>query len=789
MLHLSNDSSGISKKNVSFVFNELQSNTNRKKIAITQSDGLTQCFVEIEKWDTANSQAWTWTKVPSISNTTDTILYLYYDKNQADNTNYVGDTGSTAARNVWDSGFVGVWHLGETSGGANAINDSTLNNNAGTDYGNPTLNANGLAGQAISFDGIDDFISVTNSQSLQFINSLTIEAWIKLSSFGVGSDVDPILRKGEGNPNDYQLAVNDQKLGLMIEENDGAGLNSISSLSPSTWSYVSGTWNGATRIVYLNGSQSALGAKTGSIVPDTRAIYIGGRSGTDLSTGIIDEVRASNSTRNASWIAASFESERDHILDFGTEETTQSYDYVGNISNIDSSSDKGTHSNFTEQTYGPDSTYDTLTEADTNGAIAKVGTDTSGTGNALTLSFSHTLVAGSTRLVIVCFGSEHNGITVSGVTYGGNTMTLAVSFETPASGTKFLSQIWYILEANLPANGAKTVTITATGSTTGLEVNAFCSEYTGVMQGAPEATTGVSQTSGNTIINTVSPSTDAWVISAAGAGNVGSWTHGSSQVEVLDFNDASSCFAVAELRGASSQTSLSSTYTGTVNRLVRVSASFTKALNYELDLEVQWTNVDFNEANEELCIFGGTMGSENIRVDVWTGSSWQNVIASLTNGWKNVTVSAYLVSSTFTIRFKGTNESGDPTQDSWNIDSTLLNVWTGTTYDYVLKVVNQASNAWNVSLGVYSSSNIGRVSSTTIGFHDGSLSDQIIVNNGVITQSQGALYNLYGNATIYISINNVITNQTGTSYLYVYLRILVPNTSTSNLRVVSFEIS
>lgn len=45
--------------------------------------------------------------------------------------------------------------------------------------------------------------------------------------------------------------------------------------------------------------------------------------------------------------------------------------------------------------------------------------------------------------------------------------------------------------------------------------------------------------------------------------------------------------------------------------------------NYELDLEVQWTNLDYDETNEELCIYGGALGSENIRVDIWNGDSRQ----------------------------------------------------------------------------------------------------------------------------------------------------------------------
>ena len=324
LVHLSS-SSGIYDDDVRFVFNELLNDANRKKIAITTGDGTTQCYIEIEKWDTASKQAWLWTRVPSLSNTEDTILYLYYDRNQADNTNYAGDTGSTAARNVWDSSFKGVWHLRETSGGTGAIKDSTSNDNAGTDYGSPTFNAAGSINSAISFDGVDDFINMSNTASLQFISSLTIEAWVNLNSFGAGSDVDVILRKGEGNPNDYQLAIHDQRLELMIEENDGAGLDSSTTLSATTWYYVAGTWNGSIRKVYLNGSESASGSKTGSIIPDTRAIYIGGRSGTDLSNGILDEIRASNTTRSAAWVKASYETERDNLLDFGSEELCSYY--------------------------------------------------------------------------------------------------------------------------------------------------------------------------------------------------------------------------------------------------------------------------------------------------------------------------------------------------------------------------------------------------------------------------------------------------------------------------------
>lgn len=98
------------------------------------------------------------------------------------------------------------------------------------------------------------------------------------------------------------------------------------------------------------------------------------------------------------------------------------------------------------------------------------------------------------------------------------------------------------------------------------------------------------------------------------------------------------------------------------------------AVNYELDLEVQWASADYDEANEELCMYGGTMDAENIRVDVWYNSTWQNVFTDLASGWNNVSISIYLDSPTFTIRFKDGTESDDTTQGSWDIDVVLLHV-------------------------------------------------------------------------------------------------------------------
>jgi hypothetical protein len=96
--------------------------------------------------------------------------------------------------------------------------------------------------------------------------------------------------------------------------------------------------------------------------------------------------------------------------------------------------------------------------------------------------------------------------------------------------------------------------------------------------------------------------------------------------------------------------------------------------NYALDIEEQWTNVNYAYPRQDLCIRTGTLSSEYLMVDVHVGSSWITVFSSLQpNTWNNVSVTPYISSQNFAIRFRDGNTSSDPTPDSWNIDTVLLN--------------------------------------------------------------------------------------------------------------------
>jgi hypothetical protein len=111
------------------------------------------------------------------------------------------------------------------------------------------------------------------------------------------------------------------------------------------------------------------------------------------------------------------------------------------------------------------------------------------------------------------------------------------------------------------------------------------------------------------------------------------------------------------------------------------------------------------------------------------------------------------------------------------------------TFDYIIKAVNQVADNWSIRLRAYSQTNIERLSNCTIYFHNSNgASRQIYILNGTYNQQSGSCYTLSGSSTVYIAMT-VSTTETGTTHVYTYLEILVPNSSTYNLMIITFEIS
>jgi len=317
--------SGIGDVDVSAVFDELTEDGNRKKIAITTSDGITECYVEIEKWDDANEKAWLWVKVPSVASGSDTVLYLYYDKDHADNDDYVGDTNSTPAKNVWDANFKAVYHMADGADNAH-IYDSTGNNNDGTKKAaNEPVEADGQIGKAQTFDGTNQ-IDCDGDASLHSITGdLTLEAVVKKTA---DSGDTTIIGTRYGR-NDWTSPYNLYVMGpantprFWMGKGDGV-LTAASSVGVviDEWTYVASTIEGDDMIIQVNLAETGNETFTGNRQTGLK-LTLGAY---DIAAGrpfigIIDEVRISDTFRTLAWRKATKKSLWDSLLAFGSEET------------------------------------------------------------------------------------------------------------------------------------------------------------------------------------------------------------------------------------------------------------------------------------------------------------------------------------------------------------------------------------------------------------------------------------------------------------------------------------
>ncbi len=311
-------SSGHSNKDMSCVFDELGSDANRKKIAITKADGITQCYVEIEKWDDANEKAWLWVKVPSVASGADTELYLYYDSTHADNNAHVGITNSAVAENVWDPDFLMVQHQ---AGDSSPIRDSTSNDIDMTEGGDPTYLQVGPIDGEIDYDGNDYHLSAINVfDAIVGTDKGTMSLWIKTTDSDAVNAMVVLSIEGA-----YMINFRPGEGGLLKTYWSGTqadAARTTTQINTGAQFYIVSTYDGANQRVYVNGVLETTDAcNLYDITGLNRATGLGSHyTGTFNINANIDDVRVSKTDRSAAWIKASYESGRDHLNNFGVEQ-------------------------------------------------------------------------------------------------------------------------------------------------------------------------------------------------------------------------------------------------------------------------------------------------------------------------------------------------------------------------------------------------------------------------------------------------------------------------------------
>ena len=251
---------------------------------------------DIEYYDSASGHLTAWVKVPSLSSTSDTTLYMYYGNSMCyDQENTVG---------TWDSNYMMVQHLSEAAG---KHRDSTSHANDGTAYGGVNQGVPGKIDGADSFDGTDDRVNLGSDSSLK-LTSMTIELWARPTLAAVGL----MVWKGDDTP-DNSLAnyfiFNQGNGQWCFRVGNGSGgwdnvFNNVAELG--SWQYLVATYDGSTMQLWVNGFAQSISISYSPYQSNGPLRFGEDGGGGYRFAGSLDEIRISNAARSASWILTSY---------------------------------------------------------------------------------------------------------------------------------------------------------------------------------------------------------------------------------------------------------------------------------------------------------------------------------------------------------------------------------------------------------------------------------------------------------------------------------------------------
>ena len=241
----------------------------------------------------------------------------------AENFAYINTTvsGSSTAFIDWNRSLVGWWRFNsETGENVSFFRDwSKRGNNAGCWGENCPADASGKFGNALGFDGSNDYVDAGNRAVLNIKRAITIEAWInpevaqEKCHDGISGNYG-VMSKAGGPANSanwsWQLRYGAPVgcyLGFNFNGNPEASrwVTVRQNLTPGQWYHIAGTFNGTGIYSYLNGDLMETN-KISAIKGYRNRLMIGNDGWGNSFNGKIDEVRIHKRALSPEEIKASY---------------------------------------------------------------------------------------------------------------------------------------------------------------------------------------------------------------------------------------------------------------------------------------------------------------------------------------------------------------------------------------------------------------------------------------------------------------------------------------------------
>jgi len=204
-------------------------------------------------------------------------------------------------------GLVGLWHFDEGSG-ETTVTDSSGYGNDGNVVG-ATTGEDGKFGNALSFDGVDDYVTIANSDDFDFgSGEFSVEFWTKTDS----SSRQWVGTRYENYGPGWGLGTqNGHTLGYIRTSESGTGKKEIEgdvNVADNAWHHLIMVRIGDEIKIYTDGSFEKEGTLAGDVNND-EPIEIGRISwsgGSQYFKGLIDEVRIWDEALTPEQIALSY---------------------------------------------------------------------------------------------------------------------------------------------------------------------------------------------------------------------------------------------------------------------------------------------------------------------------------------------------------------------------------------------------------------------------------------------------------------------------------------------------
>jgi hypothetical protein len=296
---------------------------------------------EIDEYYPANGKYLSWVRIESLSGSTQ--LYIYYGSSGVEsaskNTQHVTD--------VWDSNYLGVWHLKEDGDGTpDEYKDSSQYTNHGQGGEGDSLfvptQVDGKIGYGQDFNNSDtkhDLVDCGDDPEIDITgNQITMQAWIRHNI--TPQDKFYGIMNHKGWYDGYSFWINHLSIQLAFNlPGDSYELISDNDVTTNVWHHVAATYDGSLMRIYIDGDPELTTLiKTDDIEASTSELdfWIGhGDQPKDVAwsapwEGQIDEVRLSDYGRTGDWIKTEFYSqwEPQNFYQVSAEQTLVELSYV-----------------------------------------------------------------------------------------------------------------------------------------------------------------------------------------------------------------------------------------------------------------------------------------------------------------------------------------------------------------------------------------------------------------------------------------------------------------------------